>query len=625
MGGVGKTALAVQWAHQARSRFADGELYVDLCGFHPHRSPLPPDSALGQFLIAIGVPGDAVPTTLADRIALYRSLLAQRRMLVLLDNAHDAEQVRPLLPGAGSCTVLVTSRSRMAGLVAREGLHRVMLDVLTLPESMQLLRRCLGAGRIDTEPEAAETLAELCGHHPLALRVAAERVSAGAWARIADAVGELGDRMRRLEVLSTSDDEVSAVRAVISWSYQALPERAQQLFRLLGLHTGPDIDVAAGNLVGAGDDESHRLLGLLVGAHLVEESGADRYRMHDLIGLYARERALADDHDSRRAEAVARLSGWYLHGACAARAALDPHLPEMRPAPAELTVAQRVFADRDAALAWFETERENLVSAITLASEYGLSEYAWQLPTAMFGYFLLRSRYPEWVATHLVALEGARRCGDREAEGRVLCNLGNAYRPMRRLEEAAQCYELSLQAFDDVAYRQGQAKVLGNLALTYEDLGRLEASQEYQLRALALFGEIGDRYGEALCLTNLGCVYTQLGRYSGAVEVHRRSSEMFEQLSDPAGQARARGNLGAALRGLGRLDEAVTMLEAAVATLAALGDDHQAALNQIDLADILAELGRPVQAEPHVRQALAVLERLGDPRAAGLAARLGVR
>ena len=305
--GVGKTALAVHWAHRVQGHFPDGQLYVNLRGYDPG-PPMTPNQALDGFLRALDVPAGKIPASVAERAALYRSLLDGRRVLVILDNANTAEQVRPLLPGSPDCLAVVTSRSLLSGLVVRDGAHRVRLTPLPLAEAIVLLRQIIGAARVDAELNTAAKLARQCAYLPLALRIAAERVASHPCRTLADLTEELANERDRLDMLVAGDDDTTAVRVVLSWSYQALPPETARVFRLLGLHVGPDISVpATAALASITTPRARQLLDFLTGVHLVEETGHDRYRFYDLLRLYAAERAATEETDHERDNAVRRL------------------------------------------------------------------------------------------------------------------------------------------------------------------------------------------------------------------------------------------------------------------------------------------------------------------------------
>jgi tetratricopeptide (TPR) repeat protein/transcriptional regulator with XRE-family HTH domain len=615
MGGVGKTALAVRWAHRVRDEFPDGELYVDLRGYHSTGTPLPAADVLSRFLRALGVRSEHILPTVDERAAQYRTAVAGRRMLVVLDNARNVEQVRPLLPGATQCVVLVTSRSRLAGLVAREGAHRIDLDVLSPGEANQLLRNAIGAARVDAEPEASATLAVRCGFHPLALRVAAERIAARRDTGVAAALAELADRHRRLDVLTPIDDGDSAVRTAFSWSYDALPAPARRLFRQLGLVGGPDISTAAAAAL-AGLPAAEQLLAVLASAHLVDEHAPGRFRLHDLLQLYAHEVALREDSDNERRAAVRRLCGWYLHTAAAARVALSPGLPPMRPEPIELDSPALVFTGHADALAWCEAELANLVAAVSVAEEYGLHRIAWQMPTALYGFFDLRKYYQEWIGTHEVALRSARAAGDLEAEGRILCNIGNAYLPMRRYSPAEAHYLQALAIFGEVGYLQGEAKVWGNLGMTYDRTQRHEESAAAHHRAIDIFRQLGDRFGEALTMTNLGELRFRQESYEDAAGHHRLALAIFQEIGDHHGEAEALSDLGNALARLGDFATAIDCQLRALELFRQTGDRYEEAMALAELGDVHMGLGRSGRATAYHRQALVLYREIGDDEAA---------
>jgi tetratricopeptide (TPR) repeat protein len=612
MGGIGKTTLAVHWAHQARDSFPDGELYIDLQGFHPSGRPMTAEDATGRFLTALGVPEDRIPTALDGRTALYRTLMADRSMLVLLDNARDVDQVRPLLPASAQCRVLITSRSRLSGLAVREGLERISLDALSLRDAVRLLRRTIGP-RSASEPGATAALAELCARHPLSLRIAAERIASDETTTVTDAVAQLSAATDRLGALAVEDDETAATRAVFNWSYQTLPSRVRRLFRLFGLYDGPDIALAScAASAGLEAQECLALLGVLVDANLAEEHAPERYRMHDLLRLFAYERLTEEESEAAQSDAASRLAGWYLHSACAARVALDPHLPPLQPPVARFSVPALEFADEASALAWCEQERPNLTAAALSAPRYGLHELGWKLPTALFPFFDRRKHFGDWVATHQTGAQCAHQAGDLEAEGKVLCNLGSAYRPMRRFDEAVDCYERALVLFRAAGWRVGEGKVLGNLAATHADAKRIGDAVIVGHAALEVFEELDDAWGQALCLSNLGNAYRELGEYDQALREQKRALDLFRRLEDQRGSARAVNGLGTVLTKLGRPKDALAPLTEAAQSFGEVGDQHEQAHAYVDLAAAYGALDEPEEAQRCLRLASGLFETLGE-------------
>jgi len=611
MGGIGKTALAVHWAHQARDNFRDGELYIDMQGFHPSGRPVTPEAAIVQFLAALGVGTDRLPVALTEQTGLYRTLMADRRMLVLLDNVRDADQVRPLLPGSPYCRVLITSRSRLSGLAVREGAQRIALDNLDLRDAVRLLRRTIGS-RATEQPGATAALANLCGLHPLALLIAAERVVGGDGA-VADAVSALTESADRLSSLAVPDDDSAAIRKVFTWSYQGLDEPERRLFRLLGLHDGPDITLApCAALAGLGERECASRLDLLVDAHLVDAPENGRYRLHDLLRLFAYECMIEEEPAESRNQAAFRIAAWYLSSACAARTALDQNLPPLTPVPADLPVPPMTFDTEAAALAWYDAERANLTATALSASERGLFEIGWKLPTALFPYFDRGRHYGDWIATHKAAITAAHLAGDREAEGKVTCNLGSAYRPMRRHAEAAEAYERALELFREVGWMQGTGKALGNLASTYTETGNFGKGIETGLAALSVFRELGDQYGEALTLSNLGGAQSEIGRQDQAMESLTKALAAFTALGDQRGVARVQDVLGMVHTRSGHPAQAVPILLESARTFDEIGDPHEHANALADLAAAYFACGQTEEAQRCATQAAETFTRLGE-------------
>jgi tetratricopeptide (TPR) repeat protein len=535
--GVGKTALAVHWAHRAREGFPDGTLFVNLRGYDVTASPMPPAEAVDGFLRALGVPPAAIPPTLEERSALLRTRLAGRRMLVVLDNAATAEQVRWLLPGTPGCLVMLTSRSRLSGLAARDGARRVAVDVLAAPEALALLGEVLGA-RVHAEPAAAEELVRLCGGLPLALRLAAERVNTRPHHTIADLVRELENEYDRLDLLAARDDKSSAVRATFSWSYWALDGDAARMFRLLGLHPGPEMGAgAAAALAGISVAGTRPLLETLTNMHRLEEVDRDRYRFHDLLRVYAVERAGADESALARDRAVRRVLDWYLRHADAADRVL---MPQRRHIP--LTVSAQGLPPMDfpspaAALQWCETERTNLVAAIRRAADARHHELAWQLPFVLWSYFTVRKRWTDWIETHRLGLAAAEANSDRFGEALVLTSLANAYRDLRRFDEATQLFHRAIAVARELGEPWVEAAAVSLLGMVHRDLRKLDEAVACGERSLAIFNTIDDPWGKAWAYHNLGESCGDLRRFDDAVTYSGLALALFRQVDDPWGES----------------------------------------------------------------------------------------
>ncbi|KIF69156.1 regulatory protein AfsR, partial [Streptomyces sp. AcH 505] len=427
MAGIGKTTLAVHWAHEIAGRFPDGQLYINLRGFDPTGSVVTPDEAIRTFLDALGVPPMRIPAGLAAQAALYRSMLVDRRVLVLLDNARDTDQVRPLLPGSPGCVVIVTSRNQLTGLIAGEGAHPLTLDQLTPAEAHDLLARRLGTGRLAAEPQAADEIIVRCARLPLALAIVAAHAAAYPGFPLSAIAEELRDSNGSLDAFAGGDDLTTDVRAVFSWSYKALSDPAARLFRLLGLHSGPDISSpAAAALAGLPLRETRALLGELTRAHLLTEHFPGRYTLHDLLRVYATERVGAEEEPQERDRAVERLLAWYLHTADAAYTYITPRRRRIRLEPLPASCLPLEFSTHEQALDWCETERANLVTAVNQAATSGHPGIAWRLPAVLWGFFYLRSHLHDWVDTAAVGLAAARAAQHRWGEAQALADMAAA-------------------------------------------------------------------------------------------------------------------------------------------------------------------------------------------------------
>jgi DNA-binding SARP family transcriptional activator/tetratricopeptide (TPR) repeat protein len=611
-GGVGKTALAVHWAHQVADRFPDGQLYVNLRGYDP-AEPVPAEVALEGFLRALGVDPSPIPTTVDDRSAAYRSLLAGRRVLVLLDNARSAEQVRPLLPGTVGCLVLVTSRSSLAGLVARDGAHRLLLDRLPAGEAIELLRRVLGPQRVDAELPAATELVRLCAGLPLALRIAAERAGRSP-APLADTVAELGDLTARLTALSPPDDPFTAVRGVLSWSYRALPPGPAHVFRILGLFPGPDLDGrAVAHLAGVPLDQARQRLAVLHDNHLVESHGG-RYQMHDLLRAYAIDVATAEVDPGAARAALTRVFDYLLGTAARAMDLVVPHERERRPAvPAPCPPAPD-FATTEAAHAWLDAERVNLIALAAHAPGHGLSTHTVQLSRVLWRYLDVGAHHRDAAALHTHALRAAQETGDRVVHAESLVNLGIGHGRNGRVDEAIESFRLALALARQAGDRVVERRAINNLGVTYWHRGDYDESLDLLGQGLALAREIGDRSGEANALDNLGAGYEQLKRYDEALHHLESALALARDTGNRAVEASALGNLGAVHEGLGRFPEAIEYHRQNLALTRELHARTMECQALNGLAEAQCLSGAATEAIAHHEQALALARELVEPR-----------
>ncbi|HEY1918462.1 MAG TPA: tetratricopeptide repeat protein [Streptosporangiaceae bacterium] len=609
--GVGKTALAVHWAHQVAARFPDGQLYVNLRGYDPALPILAAD-ALAGFLRALGVPSPDVPAEADDRAALYRSLLAGRRMLVVLDNARSVEQVRPLLPGTPGCVALVTSRDALAGLIARDGAQRVELDVLPSAEAVAVLRALIG-GRVDADHAAATELAGMCCRLPLALRVAAELAASRPQARLVELAGELADEQRRLDLLDAAGDPRTAIRAVFSWSCRHLDAAGVRAFRLLGLHPGPDFDsYAAAALTGTTLERADRLLDMLTRAHLIQRTELGRYGMHDLLRIYARELADAQDSAHHRQYALASLFDHYLHTATAAMDTIFPGESERRPHVSLPVTPRPAVADIAAARAWLDTERATLAAVAAYTATCGWPAYTTRLAVTLFRYLETGGYYPEIAAIYEHARRAARDTGDRAAEANALHSLVLIDLRQGRYQQAADRLEQSLAVYREAGDRSGEARALGNLGITGFLQGRYQRATSHLQQSLIAYRETADRAGEARQLNNLSLIELRLGDYPQASRHLDEAVAISRETGDRADEAYALSNLGVVGLRLGHYQQASEQLGQALAACRETGnrDCEAYALGYLGL--VASRLGRHQHASEHLDQAVAICRETGD-------------
>jgi DNA-binding SARP family transcriptional activator len=607
--GVGKTALAVRWAHRVQARFPDGQLYLDLRGYDRDR-PLSSAEALRRLLDALTGNGAGLPFGVDQLAARFRTETAGRRMLVVLDNASTVDQVRPLLPGTPDSLVLVTSRDSMAGLVAVDGAQRLTLDLLPEADALALLATLIG-DRVRAEPDSASALAGLCARLPLALRVAAELAAARPARPLAGLVAELSDRQRRLDVLDPGGDVRAAVRVVFSFSYQHLDAVAARVFRRLGLHPGPEFDApAVAALTGVGLRQASRLLDVLVRAHLVQHAGQERFSLHDLLRAHAAELVAAHDPDDQRRQATGRLLDHYLAGAGTATRTLYPGWHGFRNSAAVAQPPVPALTDPAAARSWLDAERPNLTALCHHAAGHGWPGHAIGLATVLHRY-LESGRYAEALAVASHGLAAAQQIGDRSAEAHLRTNLGSLHRLLGEYRTATDFHVRALALHRRTGDRHGQARTLSNLGIVLERVGDLTTAVDRHREALALCRAVGERFGEAATLTNLGNVYSGLWRYARAADALDRAAEIFRTLGDRAGQASALANLGEVHTFQGRYRLAEHRLRDALDLFRALHHRNGEATALTNLGQVQIRLGAYRSAIGHLRAALEIFRATG--------------
>jgi DNA-binding SARP family transcriptional activator len=610
-GGLGKTSLAVHAAHRIRRKFPDGQLYVDLFGASP--TPLSAGDVLARFLRDLGVEGRDIPVDEDERAGRYRTALARRRMLVVLDNARDAAQVRPLLPGTSSSAVLVTTRSRMPDLAST---RLVDLNVLDDDEALTLFGKAVGDDRASAEPEATAEVLDACAGLPLAIRICAARLATRSGWTIQTMASRLRDEHRRLDELSVGD---LAVRASFQVSFASLVTTSApdgiapaDAFRLLGLWQGPSISaVAAAALFGAPEYLAENALEILVDAHLLESSGSDRYKFHDLLRVYASERAASDLTSPERDAAIGRLLGWYMRTADAAAEVILPHRYQVPLEPDRAEQPAVGFAGVEEALAWYDSERVNVVAATRQAAACGRHDIAWRLPAPLISLFNRRGNWADCITTHRIALDSARQAGNRQGEAWVLSNLGQAL-VFTHMSEGIDLLERSIAIRREIGDRLGEVQAANNWSDAYVVLGRTDEALDPLRRTLELNREVGYRYGEGLVLNNLGEAFLALHRPMEAIDSLQQARRVFAETASPHGVGYALHNLGRAHLALGQDTEALDCLQQALVIHTDAGDRHRQAFTLRYLGLAQNNNGMAADANGSWRQAAAIFDDLGD-------------
>jgi len=582
-----------------------------------------PAEALHGFLDALGVPAERIPASAEARTALYRSLLAGRRMLVVLDNARDAGQVRPLLPGAPGCVAVVTSRSQLSGLVAAEGAHRLTLATLSTVDAEELLVRRLGPARVAAEPGAVAEIIARCARLPLALTIVAARAAAYPEAALASVADELRDDGVRLDALSAGDPAAD-VRAAFSWSYRRLTDPAAALFRLLGLHGGPDISTpAVASLAGLPARRIQSGLVELARAHLVTEHVLGRFAFHDLLRVYATELTEALDPAPDRHAALRRVLDHYLHTAHRAALLLDPYRDPIPLGPRAPGVAVEPLADHRAALAWFGAEYPVLLAAVRRADAAGFDAHVWQLAWTLTTFMFRRAHLHDWVRIHRLGLAAGQRSADVAAQATSHRALGRAYTKLRRYGDAARHLRDALDLYRGLGDGIGQAQTHINLGQLHNRQGNVDGSVHHTLRAIDLFRAAGHRDGEARALNTIGWYHAQAGDYPPALRYCQRALDLHREIRDRAGEAAVWDSLGYIRHRLGEHGQASICYQHAVDLLRELGDQYHEAVTLTHLGDNQHAAGNVADARTAWRSALKILDRLDHPDAGPVRAKLG--
>jgi len=623
--GVGKTALALHWAHRNTDRFPDGTLYVNLRGFDPTGPPMTPGEAIRGFLDAFAVNPEQIPTSLDAQVALYRSLLAGRRILIVLDNASDTDQIRPLLPGAAGCMALITSRNQLTSLIAAQGAHALTVDLLSTDEAHTLLTNRLGADRVAREPGALDRIIDRCARLPLALAVAAARAAMYPTFPLDVLASELSAARHGLDALADGEPATN-VRAVFSWSYRRLSDHAAWLFRILGNHPGPDISTAAAaSTAGMTLRQARPLVAELTHAHLLTEHRPGHYTSHDLLRAYATELTHNIDSQHDRLAATRRLLDHYLHTAHAAaeQQLVFPHRPPLEPGPPAAGVTPEQFVDRQQARNWFTGEHSNLVAAVYTAADSGLDDLARQLAWALSGFLDRFGHWRDQDAVQTVALEAARRQQDRPAQAHTHRLLARTYARLRRYDEADAHYRHALELFENLADLQGQAAVHSSVASLRMRQGEVTDALRYAQRALDLYTECADETGQARALNSLGWCHALLGQHEQTITYCWRALTLYRHIGNLDGAGAAWDTLGYAQHKLGRYQEATSCYQRAISLAHAAGALYDEAEFLDRLGDNHQALSEYEAARDAWRRSLAILENLGHPTATQVRQKFG--
>lgn len=621
--GVGKSATALRGTHELRGSgtwaYTDGQLFANLNGHSPDKDPASPEDVLEEFLVALGIPAGFVPSGLELRAKLYRTLLDSRKVLIVLDNAASSQQVEPLLPGSAGCGVIVTSRRRLAGLAMRADVTRIVLAPMTPRESVALLAMLIGSPRAESERASIRALADRCGHLPLALRIAAERVTAHPYRAVGDLVDELSVEGRSLEALVT-DDSV-AVQTVFEWSYRNLSGAEARVFRLLGLMRGSVISTEmASVLTGMAQVPAQRLLESLAGWHLLETAPGGHYRLHRLLRVYAAVRARAEESPDDLGASVCRLVGWYLDTASAGGRMLAPfHTSPLAPAEAPDDDGPPRFDGYRAALNWFDTEAPNFVPILELAIEYRLHESAWRLADALWDYFrLMREPVRFWETIQQLGLQAARADGDHRAEGWLRATLAEAYRWAYRYDRSRRLFDQALAINQEAGNRNAEAWTLTGAGFLAIDEGWFDRAYSCATRAGKIFDALGDRFGLAATLLTTADANDGWQRPDEALPALREALKIFQEIGDRNGEALALVKMADIFDAKGEHDRALEYLDRSLQARRLAGSRRGEADGHYRRGCILHALGRTPEAETSWSTALTLYDEVDDPRAANL-------
>ncbi len=620
--GVGKTALTVHWAHRVVDRFSDGQLYLNLRGFDPEGNVMDPHEAMGNLLDAFHVEPHRIPATLDAQAALYRSLLAGKRMLILLDNARDSDQVRQLRPGTPGCFVMVTSRNLLTGLIAANGAYSLTLDLLSYDEAHNFVTHRLGADRTTAEPEAVRDIITACARLPLALALATAHAATRPALTLGMLAEALADRRHRLETLA-GDAPSTDIQVVFSWSYHTLTASGARLFRLLGLHFGPDISAAAAASLAAVPLSSvDPLLAELTRANLLVESTPGRYAFHDLLRVYAAKMAAGEESDEERRRATQRVLDHLLHTAHTAALLVQPIRERLDLAPFEPGTSPEDPVGHEAAMAWFTSELPVLLAAVNHAVATRLDVHAWQLAWVLYDFLERRGHWRDWTTVGPAAVAAADRLADPTVQSRAYRLLGYSYVRQGQFDEGLTYLRRALVLYQQLADLIGQAYI--HLAFTgiRERLGQYADGLDHAQQALALYQKTAHVAGQGNALNSVGWCLAHLGRHEQALSYCRKALGLHQEMNNRYGQAQTWDSIGFVHHDAGHHPEAVACYLRAIEQYRELDDRFEEADTLVRLGDTYDEMKNATAAQDAWQAALVILEDIDHPNAVRARAKL---
>ncbi|WP_335988598.1 AfsR/SARP family transcriptional regulator [Glycomyces sp. MUSA5-2] len=621
-GGVGKSTTAIHWAHRIAGEYPDGQLYAELHGFSPQAAPTDPADVLARFLQALGVPPREIPEGLDARAGLFRTVTADLRILVVLDNARDTAQVRPLIPGTGGALTLITSRNSLTGLLVSHRAVSVGLATMDARDSHRLLAARLGTAALEREPEAAQAIIDACAGLPLALAVASARAEADPSLPLADLARHLLGRYR-LDALDTGEAD-TGVRAILSWSYRSVRRDAARLFRLTTLAPGSSLGVeAAASLIGRPAAETTCLLNELAATQLAAETAPGRYDTHDLLRAYAVELTELTDPPRRRDAALRRLVLHHMHTAHAATLLLVPGRPPIDLPEAGPGVTLPDLKTSADAQQWFDTETAAILALVRRCADRGWDDLLWPLVWTVGETLHRRNRWRTWMEIEALALGAAERLGNRRWQAVSHRKIGRVHGHLHEFDEARARFALALGVFEEIGDANGEAAILKNRGYIDYLQGRHRDAAACNVAALERYERLGDRNGQADSLNNIGWSLAQVGEYDAAERRCREALRLYGELGNGDGLAVCWDSLGYVYAARGEHAEAEDCYARALAFYEGPeGNRYRAADTLVHLAENRTAMGDSGTARGHYRRALEILDRLGHRDAAEVRAAL---